>query len=199
MGVYGYEDGMRRTFHDADLTACLKFFEGVTTPAEVEGLTVDGVYFTKKGKWEPLPLTQVPPRVFSEAMRDVDLAVSVAHQGGIDPEASASTVEMRASLLRETLHLLKISNVRFQSNHVMIDGQLGTYSVHLGSAVVHRQPGGALCIVPVHSQHRGRVFLPFADDDPKTAEVISKVLLLSNDTQIKDPVILDQILVPRIP
>ena len=35
-------------------------------------------------------------------MRDVDLVVSVAHLGGVDPEASASTVEMRAALLRET-------------------------------------------------------------------------------------------------
>jgi hypothetical protein len=71
---------------------------------------------------------------------------------------------------------------------------LGAYSVHLGSGIVHRQPGGALCIVPVHSQHRGRLFLPFADDDPRTAEVLSKVLLLARDTAIKDPAILAQLL-----
>ena len=65
--------------------------------------------------------------------------------------------------------------------------------MHLGSAIVHRQPGGHLCIVPVHSQHRGRLFLPFADDDPRTAEVLSKVLLLAKDTEIKDPTILEQI------
>ena len=53
----------------------------------------------------------------------------------------------------------------------------------MGSAVVHRQPGGQLCIVPVHGQHRGRLFLPFVDDDPKTAEVVSKVLLLAKDTR----------------
>ena len=195
--VSAYESGPRRTFHDANLTACLWFFEGYTTPAEVEGLTVNGVYFTSRGGWQPLPLTQVPPRVFSEAMRDLDLVVSVAHQGGVDPEASASTVEMRASLLRESLALLKINNVRLQGSHALVDGKLGTYTVHLGSANVHRQPGGALCLVPVHSQHRGRLFLPFADDDPKTAEVISKVLLLANDTQIKDPILLEQILVKR--
>jgi hypothetical protein len=54
-------------------------------------------------------------------------------------------------------------------------------------------PGRALFIVPVHAQHRGRLFLPFADDDPKTAEVLSKILLLARDKQIKDPSILDQI------
>ena len=59
-----------------------------------------------------------------------------------------------------------------------------------------RQPGGHLCIVPVHGEHRGRLFLPFADDDPKTAEVMSKVLPLAKDKEIKDPTILEQIL-PR--
>jgi len=51
-----------------------------------------------------------------------------------------------------------------------------------------------VCIIPVHGQHRGRLFLPFADDDPKTAEVISKVLLLARDDQIRDPTILEQLL-----
>jgi hypothetical protein len=59
--------------------------------------------------------------------------------------------------------------------------------------VIHRQPGGALFVVPVHSQYRGRLFLPFADDDPKSAEVLSKVLLLARDSDIKDPSILEQI------
>ena len=52
---------------------------------------------------------------------------------------------------------------------------------------------GPRCIVPVHSQHRGRLFLPFADDDPRTAEVLSKVLLLARDREIQDPNILEWI------
>ena len=36
-------------------------------------------------------------------------------------------------------------------------------------------------------------FLPFADDDPRIAEVISKVLLLARDQEIQDPAILEQI------
>ncbi len=50
-----------------------------------------------------------------------------------------------------------------------------------------------LYVVPVHSQHRGRLFLPFIDDDPKTAEILSKVLLFAEDTKIRDPKILSQI------
>src|SRR5438105_9527322 len=149
--------------------------------------------FQRRGGPEPVKLAEVPPRIFSEVMRDIDLVVSAAHIGGVDPEASASTVEMRGSLLREACRLLRLENVRFKDSHALISGALGEYSVHLGSGTVHRMPGGALCLVPVHSQHPGRLFLPFADDDPKTAEVISKALLLARDAEIQDPTILEQL------
>jgi hypothetical protein len=47
--------------------------------------------------------------------------------------------------------------------------------------------------VPVHSQQRGKIFLPFVDEDPKTAEILSKILMLAEDRKIKDPYILSQI------
>ena len=89
---------------------------------------------------------------------------------------------------------MKLNNIQIRGSHALIKGEIGTYSVHLGSAIVHRQPCGALCILPVSSQHRGRLFLPFVDDDPKTAEIMSKVLLLAKDKEIQDPTILEQIL-----
>jgi hypothetical protein len=187
------EQGVMRPFHDEKLVAWIEFQESFYTPAEVEGLTLENVRFARRGEIEALNLKDVPPRIFSEVMRDVDLIVSVAHRGQVDPDASASTVELRSALLRETAQLLKLGNVRIKEPHVFIDGRLGRYTVHLGSAVTHKMPGGALFIVPVHAQHRGRVFLPFADDDPKTAEVLSKVLLLARDQEIKDPNLLEQI------
>jgi hypothetical protein len=140
-----------------------------------------------------MPLAEVPPRVFSEVMRDCDLVVSVAHVGGVDPEASASTVQMREALVRETCVVLRIDNYEIKGVHILITGILGRYSLHLGSGVVHRQPGGSLCIIAVQAQQRGRLFLPFFDDDPRTAEVISKVLLLARDHEIQDPSILEQL------
>ncbi len=95
--------------------------------------------------------------------------------------------------MRETAALLKLDNVAVQERVAVIQGRLGRYTVHQGSAVTHRLPGGMLFIVPVHSQHQGRLFLPFSDAYPKTAEVLSKVLLLARDHEIKDPAILDQI------
>jgi hypothetical protein len=186
------EGAVRRTFHDLRLHAWLELEFGGFGVTQTEGLTVAGVSFVSANSG-PVPLADVPGRVFSEVMRDVDLVVSVAHLGGVDPEASQSTVEMRRTLLRETCALLKLENVRYAGAHALVDGTLGTYSVHLGSAVVHRQPGGHVCIVPVHAQQRGRLFLPFADDDPRTAEVISKVLLLAKDAEIQDPTILEQL------
>jgi hypothetical protein len=187
------EDGPVKTFHDQNLSVRVAMDGGWFTPAEVDGMTLQAVLFTERGSWKPVPIGAVPPRLFSESMRDVDLVVSVAHMGGVDPEASASTVEMRRALVRETAMLLGHDNVRFANHHSIVEGKLGTYSVHLGSGIVHRQPGGAVCIIPVGSQHRGRLFLPFADDDPKTAEVVSKVVLLARDSEIKDPTILEQL------
>jgi hypothetical protein len=93
----------------------------------------------------------------------------------------------------ESLRLLKIDNVRLDGNYARIDGELGEYAVHLGSGNVLKQATGALHIIPVHSQHRGRIFLPFLDEDPRTAEILSKVMLLAEDKKIKDPQILAQI------
>jgi hypothetical protein len=187
------EEGVRRTFHHAKVTAWLTFTEGFTSPAEIDGLTIEEVRFSPPGTFEVIPIADVPPRIFSEVMRDLDLVVSVAHMGGVDPEASASSMEMRAVLVQETARLLELDNVRTDGPRAFIEGKLGSYNVHLGSAIIHRQPGGALFVVPVHSQYRGRLFLPFADDDPKSAEVLSKVLLLARDSAIKDPSILEQI------
>lgn len=188
------EDGPSKTFHDVGVTVWLRVLEGWFTPAEMSGMTLETVVFARRGEWQAMSLEHVPPRVFSETMRDLDLVVSVAHVGGVDPEASTSTVEMRHALVAETTQLLGMDNVSFVGSHVVVDGELGSYSVHLGSGVVHQRPGGAVCIIPVSAQHRGRLFLPFADDDPRTAEVVSKVVMLARDKEIKDPTILEQLL-----
>lgn len=166
---------------------------GYSTPGDAAAPAVKELQFFKRGEWKPMLLQDVPEIIFSEVMRDLDLVVSVAHVGGVDPEATQSTLAMRSSLLQETCTLLKLANVKLESKHVHIRGEYGQYSVHLGSGVVHKQPGGSLCVVAVNAQHRGRLFLPFADDDPRTAEIISKVLLLARDKEIQDPTILAQI------
>jgi hypothetical protein len=188
------EEGIRKNLHRENITVHLNFSNYFYYySGENEVWTVDSVEFTERGKWETLPWDKVSPITFSEIMRDLDLVVSVAHSGSYDPEATMSTVEMRLALVRETVNLLNFTNVKVTENRVLIEGKFGDYSVHPGSAAVHKMPGGHICIVPVESQKMDRIFLPFADSDQKTAELISKVLLLAEDGKIKSPDILNQI------
>ncbi len=187
------ENDVFKAFPAEGITASVSFRYGGFTPLDVEGMTFDAVMFSQRDLFKPLKLAEVPPRLLSEVMRDLDLVVSVAHRGGVDPEATASTVEMREVLVQETCSLLGLKNVKIKPPRVLIKGKLAEYAIHLGSGNVHRLPGGALCVIPVHAQHRGRLFLPFADDDPRTAEIVSKVLLLAKDHEIQDPSILDQL------
>jgi Family of unknown function (DUF5724)/Domain of unknown function (DUF4132) len=191
--VVSFDGDASRTFFKEGITAHVSSKQGWTTPAEVEAPALETVSFSKRGDYKALDLEGISKRLYSEIMRDLDLVVSVAHVGGVDPEASQSTTEMRAALLLETLRLLKIGNVKLEKNVALIEGQIGRYSVHLGSAVVHQQPGGAICLVAVPNQARGRIFLPFADSDPRTAEVIAKVIMLAKDSEIQDPVLLRQL------
>ena len=65
--------------------------------------------------------------------------------------------------------------------------------MHLGSGLVRQEGGTEIPIIPVHGQHRGRLYLPFMDEDPKTVEILSKVVLLAEDSKLKDPTILQWI------
>ena len=163
------------------------------SPADIEAPTLEYVEFFDRKTFKKMMIDDVPDIIFTEVMRDVDLVVSVAHIGGVDVEASHSTIEMRKAIVEFNLKLFKIDNVTFTDNFALIDGSLGEYSVHLGSGVIHQKAGAAINVLPVHSQHRGRLFLPFIDEDPKTAQIMSEIILFAEDTKIKDPFILDQI------
>ena len=187
-----YEEGLQKVYHKEDIVSEIYAAADWFSPADIEPPTLEGVTFRTRRGNKIIPISDVPGIIFSEVMRDVDLMVSVAHAGGVDPEASASTVEMRCALATEAVRLFKLSNVRFEGMHAFIDGKRGSYTVHLGSAVVHKMASGALYVLAVPSQHRGRLFLPFLDEDPRTAEVVSKILLFAEDEKIKDPSILGQ-------
>ncbi len=191
--VADYEDGLQKIYYKENIVACIYAMADWFSPSDVEAPTLEYVVFTDRKTGEALKIKEIPDIIYSEVMRDVDLAVSVAHAGGVDPETSHSTIEMRKAIAACSLSLFRTKNVRLEGNHAIIDGKLGQYTVHLGSGVVHQIGNAMLFVVPVHSQHRGRIFLPFVDDDPKTAEILSKILLFAEDTRIKDPNILRQI------
>lgn len=188
-----FEEGLQKVYYKDNIIAKVHTQFNSFTPADVESPTLEGIEFINRHSYENIELSKIPKIIFSEVMRDLDLVVSIAHVGGVDPEASLSTIDMRRVIVQESLRLMDIKNVRLEGNFVHISGMLGEYAVHLGSAMAYKQAKGALSIIPVHSQHRGRIFLPFMDEDPRTAEVVSKVILLAQDTKIKDPYILEQL------
>jgi hypothetical protein len=164
----------------------------------------------------PIVLTDVPPLVFSEVMRDADLFVGVASLGN-DPawqdggpgdrysdywrsysfgELSESA-SSRADLLGRLLPRLAIGpKCRIDGRFLLVEGTLHTYKIHLGSGNILMSPNDAyLCIVPRQATDRDAtsgMFLPF-EGDRTLAIVLSKALLLAADDKITDPSILSQI------
>ena len=173
-----YEEGLQKVYHKEGFRATLYAAADWYTPSDVEAPTLEYVVFYHLKDGKEVPMKEINPVIFSEVMRDVDLVVSVAHVGGVDPEASHSTLQMRGALARESARLFKLSNVEVKERHILVKNEHGDYSLHLGSGMISKG-GLQLNVVAVQSQHRGRVFLPFVDDDPKTAEIISKMKLLA--------------------
>lgn len=187
------EEGLQKVYYKENIVARIYALADWFSPSDAEAPTLEWVEFSDRKTYEALTMDKVPDLIYSEVMRDVDLAVSVAHAGGVDPETSHSTIEMRRAIVEFNLPLFGLKNVSLTESHAIIAGSRGDYTVHLGSGVVHQKGGAMLHILPVHSQKRGKLFLPFADEDPKTAEIMSKIVLLAEDKKIKDPSILEQI------
>ena len=142
-----------------------------------------------------VPLAAVPPTVLSEAMRDVNLVVSVAALGAADRPSSTATVAARGALLAALAEDLGLASVTVDGTFARVRGTRAEYRVHLGSGSIHIEPGGYLCVVPdsAAAAAGGPVFLPFADEDVMTSAILSKVLLLTADDRISDPTITAQI------
>ncbi|MFI7076123.1 DUF4132 domain-containing protein [Micromonospora sp. NPDC049903] len=164
---------------------------------------------------EALPLDQVPPLVFSEVMRDVDLFVGVSSVGN-DPTWSdggpqgrfrdywtsysfgelSATAETRRDLLTRLLPRLAVGQrAHVDGRFLVVQGDLRTYRIHLGSGNILMSPNDEyLCIVPARGATNPgeRHFLPF-EGDGMLAVILSKAMLLAEDSEITDPTITHQI------
>ncbi|MEU9828910.1 DUF7737 domain-containing protein [Micromonospora chersina] len=182
-------------------------------PDGVECASTDRVWFDRRvgGAWRTARLSDVPAIVFSEAMRDVDLFVSVTSIAA-DPlwvdrgdglyvdywrEASlaelTATAQTRRSALQRIIPRTKLADrCELIERYLVVRGQLSTYKIHLGSANILMEPGNTyLCIVPSRRGPHEPVFLPFEDD--RLAVILSKAFLLADDARITDPSIVAQL------
>jgi hypothetical protein len=164
---------------------------------------------------QPVPLDLVPPLVFSEIMRDVDLFIGVASVGN-DPTWQdggpqgryrdywqtysfgelSGTATTRKQVLERLVPRLKIADrCSFSERFLIVRGQKRTYKIHLGSGNVLMEPNDQyLCIVP-DSRSKSKqddLYLPF-EGDGTLSIILSKALLLADDAKIKDPTIARQI------
>ncbi len=175
-----------------------------------------GGYQLNRGEEDhPLPLTEIPPLVFSEIMRDVDLFVGVTSVGN-DPRwadggpqvryhdywreyafgSLSGTATTRKEILERLIPRLKIaSQCTFSERFLIVRGTLHEYKIHLGSGNILMSPNDRyLCIVAKASTASGskEIFLPF-EGDHLLSVILSKAFLLAKDTAITDPTILQQI------
>jgi hypothetical protein len=213
----GYEGEAKRDFPSSGLRASF-LHEPVETDNDafrVEFCTTDQVRFSRLGDRsnELVPLADVPPAVFSEAMRDVDLFVGVASIAA-DPtwadrgedrhyaywEQTAfgeltATAETRKDVLQRLLPKLKIAaRAHIAGNYLVVEGHRHTYKIHLGSANILMSPNDRyLCIVPERTAApKGVRFVPF-DGDRILTVILSKAFLLAADDKITDESILPQL------
>jgi hypothetical protein len=160
-----------------------------------------------------LRLEEVPALVFSEVMRDCDLFVGVTSIG-TDPAWNrdhpddshlpywqqfafgdlTSAAEHRREVLESLLPKLAIRDrCRLDGRFLLVRGDLHEYRIHIGSANVLIEPGSRyLCIVQGSGDTAANLPLPF-EGDRILGLVLSKALLLVNDTKIKDPTIARQL------
>jgi hypothetical protein len=139
-----------------------------------------------------IPLADVPPLVFSEVLRDLDMVTVIAHESE-ERGTSKEVLCQRGDLLRATVAALGLSQVQVDEPFVHVRGSLGSYRMHLATGAIYLASGQYLCIVPSAKQRKA-IYLPFeASGEPLISELVSKMLLLANDTQISDTTILAQI------
>ncbi|MFE6623605.1 DUF4132 domain-containing protein [Streptomyces sp. NPDC057740] len=163
---------------------------------------------------EPLPLTDIPPLVLSEVLRDVDLFVGVASVGN-DPtwqdggpdgrfrdywtsygfgELGVSA-EIRRGLLERLIPRLRIADrCTIEGRFLQVRGERHTYKIHLGSGNVLMTPADRyLCIVPKSNPGAPQAgYLPY-EGDRMLAVILSKAMMLADDLKITDPTIVSQL------
>ncbi|MFS4091064.1 DUF4132 domain-containing protein [Streptomyces sp. AF1A] len=211
----GYDGRARAEFGNGQWRACFHHEpaagdDGGYAP---EHAATDQVRFERRDgrRWREVALAEVPPLVFSEAMRDVDLFVGVTSIAA-DPDwtdrgedryvdywrtatfgALTASAEVRREALERILPRLKIAGrCSLAGRFLLVRGDLGTYRIHLGSANVLMEPDDRyLCIVPSRGKGDGKVFLPFEDE--RLSLILSKAFLLAADSRITDRTILRQI------
>jgi hypothetical protein len=161
----------------------------------------------------PRPLESIPPHVFSEVMRDVDLFTGVTSIGSDAAWGQRESnpfreywsafsfgeltemAQTRKRVLERLIPRLPLKDrCRIDGRFLIVRGDRATYRIHLGSGNVLMEPGSRyLCIVEGAATKASprNLALPFEQDN-QLSLILSKAFLLADDAKIKDQSILAQ-------
>lgn len=187
--------GLRKVYYRTDTIAALfrKFDELYTFDYENVNRELHGLFFLHRKTDEVMPLKEVDEIVFSEALRDTDLMITISANGIYDFELAKSTVEIRKEILQSVAEILKLENVSFLKDNISVKGYYGTYLINIRTGLVFKEGKGNLLLDTVYSTEKP-LLLDFIDEDPMAADVISKAVVLSGDKNIRDNAILREIM-----
>ncbi|MFT4929250.1 MAG: ankyrin repeat protein, partial [Phenylobacterium sp.] len=169
------------------------------------GTTDSGIYqYVGTGKVyfhsdKAIKLSKLPPLLFSELMRDIDLFVGVCSVAN-DPQWQyqerdywqnqsfgklSNMAQTRKEVLTALLPKLKIAaQLSIEDRFLVVKGTKTHYKIHLGSSNILMAPNDRyLCIV--QSRSKVDVLLPF-EGDIGLSQILSKAMMLANDHKIKD-------------
>lgn len=186
--------GLRKVYYKTDTVAAI-FREcdfWYINDYENVNRELHGIFFLKRKTGEIIPPEDADSITLSETLRDVDLMISISSDTVYDFELAMSSVEMRQAVLKSIVGILNLTNVGFLKDNIRIVGQYGTYTVNIRTGLVFKEGKGNLMLDTVYSVDKP-LLLDFVDEDPMTADIISKAIILANDIAVRDPAVLREI------
>jgi hypothetical protein len=166
----------------------------------------------------PVPLADVPAEVFSEAMRDLDLVVSVTtvandpawleeYRGQPDIDQYWERIARGGlDLLRTHRHEILAplcagpasQRYRLTDRELIVTGSLASYRIDLATANVQMEPVGKWLSfdtrpVPPADGLAGLLGLPALDDDEILRRILIRAAILADDEQLASRKLLKQI------
>ncbi len=167
----------------------------------------------------PMALVDIPPIIFSEVMRDIDLFVSACSIGN-SPVGTAfqsnptvfeywkqfsfgeptGTVQSRHTLIERLLPTLPIAaQCILENRYLAVQGRLRRYRIHLGSGNVFMEPGSVAIVLPKPGARERaiipsgeRLYVPFEGDE-LLFDILNNAMILVRDDEITDKAFRKQI------
>jgi Domain of unknown function (DUF4132) len=196
-------------------------FDDMSREIAVDLCLTERVWFSPLGDADmaPIPLADVPAEVFSEAMRDLDLVVSVTTvatdplwlehyrgwpaidqyweritRGGLDQ----LRVNRRDILARFCDGPETSQRYQLTDRELVVTGSLGTYRIDLATANVQTDPGGKWLsfdtrTAPDKAYRHDILGLPAIDDDEILQRILVRAAILADDEQLASRKLLKQI------